>query len=192
VEPSPEFTIAVICTGNRFRSPLVEALLRQETQGLPVSVHSFGTLDLGAAPALPEALAAASRLGLDLSTHRARGIRQAHLADADLVLGFERAHIVTAVADGGAPPERTFTLPELVELLERSAAVELDDPVGRARELVAQADRVRAQPGLPGATELGDPLGQPDRVFRETETTLHNLANRLVRLLFGKPNGAHR
>jgi protein-tyrosine phosphatase len=185
-----EFEIAIICTGNRFRSPLVEALLRRATDGLRVRVHSFGTLELGPAPALPQAFAAAGRLGIDLSAHRARAIRQGRLAEADLVLGFERAHVVRAVAEAGARPERTFTLPELVPLLEQGYSVDLEHPLARARELVAQAHRIRSQPGLPRAAELADPLGKPHRFFRETETTLADLTTRLAELLFTVPESS--
>jgi protein-tyrosine phosphatase len=184
---SDRYEIAVVCTGNRFRSPLVEALLRRATEGLPVRIRSFGTLDLGAAPALPEALAAATRLGLDLSSHRTSTLGHAPLAEADLVLGFERAHVVRAVVDAGAPAERTFTLPELVERLEAVDEPVDEDPIARARTLVAAAHSARPlAKGLPRVTELADPLGRGDRVFRETEAKLAEQTRRLAERLFGR------
>src|SRR5581483_5665812 len=56
--------VSFVCTGNRARSPLAEALLRRQTEGLPVEVGSFGVLDAEGWPPLPEA-AAVERGGAD-------------------------------------------------------------------------------------------------------------------------------
>ena len=53
---SDEFDVVVICSGNRFRSPIAEAILRREIEGLPVRVRSFGTMDLPSGHALSEAI----------------------------------------------------------------------------------------------------------------------------------------
>ena len=105
------FEVVFICTGNRFRSAIAEALTARLTEGLPVEVSSAGTLDLGAVGVLPEALALAPELGVDLSAHRTRCVRDVDLREADLVLGFELTHLATAVVECGAARERTFTLP---------------------------------------------------------------------------------
>ena len=112
------FEVVFVCSGNRFRSPLAEASLSQLTRGIPVRVTSVGTLDLGPKPVLSEALTLGRSLGLDLSEHRARALSGGSLEEADLVIGFERAHVSMAVVEAGARPERTFTMPELVELRE--------------------------------------------------------------------------
>lgn len=118
-----------------------------------MEVSSFGTLDLGPVPALPEAVALAGELGLDLSGHRARHL--ADLEDQDLVVGFERGHVAAAVVDAGAAVERTFTLSELVELLNRLSA-----PPGDARGRIAEAHATRP-PDFRGRPllEIRDPLG---------------------------------
>jgi len=129
--------IAFVCTGNRFRSPLAAALLEANTRGLPVEIASLGTLDLGREPALPEAVDIARGLGLDLSGHRARSIRGVDLGAYDLVLGFERKNLMASVVDANSAIERTFTLPELVELLQRIPGPPLpNDAVERARVLL--------------------------------------------------------
>jgi protein-tyrosine phosphatase len=187
VELPDRFRIVVVCTGNRFRSPLAEHVIRRAARALPVDVGSVGVLDLGAAAALPEALAAARELGLDLSGHRTCLLTPEALDGADLVLGFERAHVARAVVAGKAPLERTFTLPELVELLEAAPApaAETEDPVARARAAVAAVASTRPDPRRTRIPELGDPLGKPAAVFRRTADAVSELSERLVERLFG-------
>ena len=186
--PSPVFRIVVICTGNRFRSPLVEAFIGRLTAGLPVEVSSRGALELGGAPPLEGAVKGATKLGFDISGHRSRCLRNSDLRDVDLVLGFERAHVSQAVVDCGARKERTFTLPELLDLLEALPDPDPKDttePVQRARtalERAAQYRRPREGKPLP---ELADPLGASDRVQRDTVRRLHEASAALVRHLFG-------
>jgi len=159
VEAADRFRIVVVCTGNRFRSPLAEHILRRETESLPVSVRSVGVLDLGGIEALPEALEAAEELGLDLSAHRTSVLAPEPLDGADLVVGFERAHVARAVVAGGAPLERTFTLPELVGLLPPAPPAGEEDPVARARALVGSVVVGRIDPRTASVPELADPLG---------------------------------
>jgi protein-tyrosine phosphatase len=185
------FKLVVLCTGNRFRSPLAEILLRELTEGLPVDVSSAGTLSLGPVPALPEAIELATTFELDLRAHRCRHFTEAGLAEADLVLGFERMHVATAVVDGGAQPERTFTLPELVELL-REVDPRSDDHVQRARESIGLAHDARSgQPPLLDRNELADPYGRSPKVYRETAERVVALCEELAARLFRVPPCRH-
>lgn len=180
------FQIVVICTGNRFRSPIAEQLLRLRLDGQPVEVSSAGTLDLGAVPALPEALDLAPELGIDLLQHRTRHVASRPLGDADLVVGFERKHLAAAVVDGGARRERTFTLPELAALLRAADAPAGVDPRERARALVASADDVRnrVRTDAPPA-EVADPLGKTREQFRATAAAVGELVDQVASRLFG-------
>lgn len=181
--PDDRFDVVFVCTGNRFRSAIAEALLTRLTEGLPVRATSAGTLDLGSVGVLPEALELAPALGIDLSAHRARCVRDVDLSDADLVLGFEQVHLATAVVDCGAPRERSFTLPELVALLPWDDAPLDGDPVVRARAAVRAAHEARASKGRP--LELDDPLGGSPEVFRQTAGELRTLTEALTARLFG-------
>jgi protein-tyrosine-phosphatase len=185
--PGDAFEIVVICSGNRFRSPLVAAYLRQATKGLPVRVSSAGTLDLGGLPALEGAAAAARELSLDLGDHVSRFVGNVPLGGADLIVGFERMHVTTAVVDGGAERERTFTLPELVLLLEQYEPPQASDPVERARLAIEQADRARGRDSALLVPEIADPIGTSARAQRRTALELADLAGRLVVELFGRP-----
>ena len=134
------FSIAFVCTGNRFRSPLAEAFVHRLTLELPVSVGSYGTLQIENAPPLPEAVEIASWCGISLADHRTRYLNNASLEDVDLLLGFEPAHIRQAVVDGQAPRERSFTMRDFVPLLPTAGlAAPGEEVVKRARSLVAAA-----------------------------------------------------
>jgi protein-tyrosine-phosphatase len=181
------FSIAFICTGNRFRSVLAEAFVRRLTDGLPVTTESFGTLDLDGAPPLPEAVELARGYGVDVTGHVTRYVSGASLSAVDLVIGFEAAHVRHAVVDAGAGRERSFTMRELVGLLEHGAAApRRDDVVERAREAVraAAALRAAAETRQRLSDETPDPLGAAWTVYRDTAAELRDLSLRLVRSLF--------
>jgi protein-tyrosine phosphatase len=176
------FDVVFICTGNRFRSAIAEGLMRRLTEGIAVRTSSAGTLDLGPVGALPEALDLAPSLDLDLTEHRARCVGNVDLSEADLVLGFEYHHLAAAVTQGGARLERTFTVPELVTLLEQGAATDGGDPVPSARRAVQRAYRARSGGRRP---ELADPIGRSPEVFHSTAVEVRALTERLAELLFG-------
>jgi protein-tyrosine phosphatase len=181
-----ELHVAFVCTGNRFRSPLAAALLARQVEGLPVRIVSLGTLDLGSKPALPEAVAIAEELGLDLSGHASRNLARVQLEPFDLVLGFERTHVMASVVDARARIERTFTLPELVPLLRRLPGPPLPtDPVERALVRIRQAHAARP-PGFRNGPlpELGDPLGLTLQAQRRTAAELDALVTGLAVGLF--------
>jgi len=178
--------VVFVCTGNRFRSPLAAALFRERTSGLPVDVRSMGTLETGRQPAFEEALEHGRRFGLDLSDHRSLAVAREVLASADLVIGFEHTHLAVAVVEGAARRDRTFTLSELVELLELDHEARVaKDPVALARQAVEQADAARAIAGRsPGHPEIGDPVGGPPEVYAATADEIQALVSRLFGLLF--------
>jgi protein-tyrosine phosphatase len=181
------FEVVFVCTGNRFRSPLAAAFMLEAVPHVPLDVRSLGTLELGATGALAEALEVAGGYGIDLSRHRSRCLSGVELAQADLVVGFERKHVAAAVVEAAAPAERTFMFPELVALLERMPAPRNEeDPVRRARAAVARAQGLRdAQSRAPGSREVRDPLGLPDRAQREIAAQVYELTRRLAVGLFG-------
>jgi len=160
------FRVAFVCTGNRFRSALAEAAFRAVTAGLPLEVSSFGILDVGALGPLPRALEAAEAFGLEISTHVARPLAGADLAEMSLVIGFEPHHADAAVELAGARPERVFLLLELVDLLDGVRPLGGPDPIERAAGAVAWAHRRRsAEPELVVRRVIPDPaeLGEPDQ-----------------------------
>jgi protein-tyrosine phosphatase len=153
-------------------------------EGLPVRISSAGILDLGPVPALPETIDTAAALGLDLSQHRAGCLVGRDLSGADLVVGFEQRHVVTAVVDAKAPREKTFTLVEIVDLLERVLPATAEEPAERAWQAVERANALRLGRREP-APEISDPLGEAAEVYRSTITRVRDLCERLAVRLFG-------
>lgn len=85
--------IVVVCVGNICRSPMAEALLRQELRGQDgYTVESAGLGALVGFPAAEHSVALMDELGLDIREHRARQLHPDMVGAADLVLVMETAH----------------------------------------------------------------------------------------------------
>jgi protein-tyrosine-phosphatase len=180
------FSIAFVCTGNRFRSPLAAAFVNRLTLGLPVRTESYGTLQIEGAPPLPEAAKIAVSCGISLADHRTRFLNHVSLEDVDLLLGFEPLHVGQAVVDAQAPRDRSFTLVDFVSLLPLYGAPPADgDLVGRARSLVTDAGARAAESNGLSSTSTPDPFGGPWKVYRRTAVEIRELTISLAERLFG-------
>jgi protein-tyrosine-phosphatase len=90
------FEILMVCTGNICRSPMAAGLLRHL---LPshlqrhITVSSAGTHALHGHQAEPLAVAAMSRLGIDISDHRARQLTRDIVRRAGIILAMEQFHL---------------------------------------------------------------------------------------------------
>ena len=180
------FSVVFVCTGNRARSPLAEALLRRRVESLPVHVSSCGTLDLGGLPPLPEASAVAATLGVDLAKHRSRQLLAGGLATADLVVGFEPAHMARAIEEGKAESSRTFLLLELpTALAEGPASARTTSEVEWARHVVREmAARRPVWRTDDDRMTLPDPYGESRQRFAEMARVLDAMTGLLAVRLF--------
>ncbi len=159
------FNVAFVCTANQFRSALAEAVCAHLLTGAPVEVTSFGVLDRPSSPPLKPAVDVARKLGIDLSRHRSRSLERGALADMSLVIGFERSHVAAAVVDGGAAPDRTFLLTELVQLLlAAGAGTTLSKTT--PEELVGRLDPARRLHGYGEFPAIRDQTSAPAAVQR--------------------------
>jgi protein-tyrosine phosphatase len=180
------FRLIVICTANRFRSPLAEAFLREGADDLPLEVTSLGLTVREARPPIEGAITEAAALGVDISEHRSRPLRAAKLAETDLVLGFESIHVAQAVVEAGAPRERAFTILEFVRLGARLQPPLILDPVERARRMVTAAHTQRfTAPAVDPALEFPDPLAGPESAYPTVVARIQELSDQVLDVLFG-------
>ena len=179
------FRILFVCTGNICRSPTAEALFRILARDLPIEVSSAGIFGVEGNTSPVGVVSAGQRLGADLSMHRARSLADLDLAEPDLIVGFEREHVATAVVEGGAPPERAFTLPEIVRLLAGIELPDAADPVERARKAVALAARRRQEEArFVPSEEVRDPFWGGPQQQLEIAEEIKELCDRLFAQLF--------
>jgi len=133
-------TVLLVCTGNTCRSPMAEAIARDEIAkagGVEVRVVSAGAAASTGAPATPEAVTAMKAAGLDLSTHRSRNLTRDMIAEADLILGMSRSHVAAVLAADPTAVAKTTTLdPE---------GADIPDPIGGPLDVYTRtADRIRS------------------------------------------------
>jgi protein-tyrosine phosphatase len=178
--------VVFVCTGNRCRSPMAEAFVRELGRDLPLSVGSAGLLDLGPVGAPAEVLEVTGGLGVELSAHKARSLASVDVSSSDLVIGFEHGHVAAAVVEAGVPPERAFTLMEIVRLLESIEPPDADDPEERARLSIARADQLRKTTDFVANEDIADPFGGRRKVYAASASQISDLSGRLVAGLFGR------
>lgn len=157
--------------------------MKAAVNGFPISVASYGALELGALPVLPEAQEVAVELGLDLSEHRTAALTSAHLGEADLVLGFETLHIAAAVVDGRAARERVYLLSDFVAALETLGLPHASEPEAMRAAVAAARPVVDSAPEA--ATEIEDPLGKQPEVAHRILKHVADCSYRLARVLVG-------
>lgn len=181
-------SVLVVCTGNVCRSPVAEGMLRAGLQarlgeGAPF-VASAGTAGWEGSGAMPESVAAAAERGVDISGHTARRLLPEHVAGADLVLAMAAEHRWEVVRLSPEAASRTFTLKELVRLVE---ALPAREPSAGLAERVREADALRRNgfPGNPHDEDVVDPLGMPLEGYRAIAWELEEWCGRLADGLAG-------
>ncbi len=188
--------VLVVCTGNICRSAMAEGFLRdlfrsRVREGEPIEVSSVGTSAWDGSPATPEAVGAAADRDADITSHRARRLLAHHLDDADLVLGMTGEHRERALQLVPTAAARTFTLKELVRLVEALPAPGAEAPragADRLRARVAEADELRVA-GFEGNAhdeDVVDPIGFSAETYRAVAWELDGLCQRLADGLLGK------
>jgi low molecular weight protein-tyrosine phosphatase len=184
-------SILVVCTGNICRSPIAEGFIRNDLvrrlgDRAPV-VSSAGTGGWEGSPAMPGSVRAASEREVDISGHAARALTPAMVGSADLIVCMAGEHRDAIIGMDPAAEPKTYTLKELVRLLDRLPPADGDIP----DQLADRLDRVggvRAEgfAGNPLDEDIADPLGQPLEAYRAIAWELDQWSQRLVDGFYGK------
>ena len=117
--------ILVLCIGNICRSPIAEALLRQQFPDKTISSAGLGAL-MGY-PADPLSIEVSAEQGVDLSAHRARQLSSWMCQAADMILVMEQRHKVEVEQLHPLVRGKVFRLGELGKF-------DIEDPHRKPRE----------------------------------------------------------
>ena len=92
-----------VCSGNTCRSPLAEAIARQQAaeRGLDIDVSSAGISAWEGAPASDGALLVGMEHRADLGDHRSRQLTREIVAQSDLILAMGPPHLERIESMGG-------------------------------------------------------------------------------------------
>jgi protein-tyrosine phosphatase len=186
----------MVCTGNICRSPMAEGFTRRflEERGTEgVRVESAGVSGWEGSGPTEEAVQALEEKGIDISHHLARRLNRRMIESADLIVAMSREHRDATLRIVPTAAGRTFTLKELVHLLEGNRWPTTDDPLSPPERMMARIERANARRGvLPGGireADVGDPLGKGLGAFRHAAWELESLSERLVAGLLGPADG---
>jgi protein-tyrosine phosphatase len=177
--------ILVVCTGNVCRSPMAEGFLRAALadrlgDDAPV-VSSAGTAGWDGSAAMEESVRSAGERGADIRAHVARRLQASMVERADLILCMSADHRASILRAWPGVSGKTFTLTELVRLLEASPAG------GPMADRIAVA--ASARNGSRHVDEdVRDPLGDPIDGYRQVADELHDLSGRLAAALIVEPD----
>lgn len=176
--------VLMVCTGNLYRSPLAEGLLRGQLAGLgqAVEVASAGTAAVPGTPLPPAAAAILRARGGDARGVVARRLTARMVEHADLVLGAATEHREAAVrlAPVWALP-RAFTLLEFARLLLEEDAAGITDPAARVAALVRGAAARRGSTRGAGADDdVTDPHGSDPSVLRACAARIEESVQRIA------------
>lgn len=146
--------VLFVCTGNICRSPLAEALLRDYVSrrdlGDRVSVSSAGTFALNGNQATTQAIRAGADWGLDLSSHRAREVSGAIMAENDIILGMTRRHCDELVGEFPRHENKIYLALLFPRRLspDEPGGIDVPDPIGLSVDYYTQVLEMM-QPALP-------------------------------------------
>jgi protein-tyrosine phosphatase len=125
-----------VCTGNTCRSPMAEGIFRKylaeklqckvdQLDQVGYKVSSSGIMDISGNPASNGALAACASKGIDLSSHRNKGLTKKIIEESDFIFAMEQIHKDRIVALNNKAVNKCFLL---------AGNKGIADPIGQPQE----------------------------------------------------------
>ena len=122
--------ILLVCTGNRCRSPMAEALLKEilsQKHSKGLVVDSAGTEAEPGEKATKLAMEVMKEEGIDLSASRSKPISENLVRESKIILTMTQQQKKDILAKYPVAKEKTFTLKEFAGNCED---IDIDDPYG--------------------------------------------------------------
>lgn len=193
------FRLVFVCTGNIARSPMAHACAVRCLQDSETAwdISSAGTDAIEGDEPRSDAVKAASTIGIQIASHRARLLTPEICTESDLLIAMvwdQVAHVWGMVPDAWA---RCFTLKEFVHYARQAPMrppIIFADEADRMRERVASAHelrrRARTDHGFFGGlrsqdVNLLEPEGRSDAVWKTFAKAVDVLVTDVIHLLAG-------
>lgn len=129
--------VLFLCYGNINRSALAHAHAQQHHRSEQMSFHSAGFHAAEGRPADPLMVEAAAGVGVQLQPWSSRRVTPVMVAQSDLILAMETAHLDRLLAEFPAARGKAY----LLGALDPAAAPEIPDPFGGPPEIYATVCR---------------------------------------------------
>ena len=170
---------------------ILENLSKRDYDG-GIVVRSAGTWARKGSPATREAIATAKAAGIDISRHQASPMNRELAQWADVIVTMTDEQAAEVAETDSTAVAKTFTLKELVALLDQLPAANAGSDREGLLARVAEAHRMRSEGRAPTLAdrEVADPLGLSETVYRAVAHELDELLGRLVVGLLGRPDPA--
>ncbi|MDK1345881.1 low molecular weight phosphatase family protein [Streptomyces sp. 378] len=183
----PPFRVLVVCTGNIYRSPLAECLLRHRLleHRQVIHVSSAGTRAVAGVPTAAAVTSFLAARGLQPCEVGSRRLTEEMVETADLVLGAAREHREAAVRLSPVRAlSRAFTFREFARLVRPEDAAGTLDPAARFAALVqGAAARRGAVSTRMGDVDVKDPLGAPPPQVQQCLVQIEEAVERITALV---------